>query len=239
MGDARGPAGGHPGTGCGRSGRLDDRPYLILRYYEPAADGLADPWTWLGRYGRAIGRLPLAGAPDAVFSRFGRDLPAAWRAHLVYNLDALGPDDPLRRDGAYRAEHLPTLRAMLRELQAEPFDFGLAHGDLAPRNLIDPARPAAPVLLDWGAASTGPAPWTDLQQVYQWAVHDRTIPLTALADFAAAAGTPMTEATEQMLLRLTVLRFLDLARWALERRPELYADYLAACAAGIRFALRP
>ncbi|PXA72153.1 aminoglycoside phosphotransferase family protein [Cryobacterium arcticum] len=221
------------------SGRLDDRPYLILRYCEPAADGLADPWTWLGRYCRAIGRLPLAGAPGAVFSRFGRDLPTAWRAHLVYNLDALGPDDPLLRDGAYRAEHLPGLRAVLRELQAESFDFGLAHGDLAPRNLIAPVSAAAPVLLDWGAASTGPAPWTDLQQVYQWAVLDRTITPAALAAFAAAAGIPMTEATERMLRRLTVLRFLDLARWARERRPELYAGYLAACAAGIRFTLRP
>ncbi|MCU1447695.1 aminoglycoside phosphotransferase family protein [Cryobacterium sp.] len=221
------------------SGRLDDRPYLVLQYCEPAVDGLADPWTWLGRYARSVGRLPLAGAPEAVFSRFGRDLPAAWQAHVAYNLDSLGADDPLRRDGAYAVEHRPALRALLAELQAEPFDFGLAHGDLAPRNLIAPARPAAPVLLDWGAAGTGPAPWTDLQRVYQSAVHDRTITPAALADFAAAAGTPMTEATERVLLALTVLRFLDLARWARERRPELYSDYLVACTAGIRTALRP
>ncbi|MGY4858829.1 aminoglycoside phosphotransferase family protein [Cryobacterium sp. AP23] len=220
------------------SGRLDGRPYLVLQYCEPMLDGPADPWTWLGRYARSVSRLPLDGAPEAVFSRFGRDLPAAWRAHLAYNLDALGADDPLQRDGAYSAGERSGLRALLTDLQTAPFDFGLAHGDLAPRNLIAPLRPAAPVLLDWGAASTGPAPWTDLQQVYQWAVHDRTIAPAALAAFAAAAGTPMTEATERTLVRLTVLRFLDLARWARERRPELYPDYLAACAAGIRATLR-
>ena len=95
------------------------------------------------------------------------------------------------------------------------------------------------MLLDWGTATTGPAPWTDLQRMYQWAVHDHSITPAALADFAAAAGTPMTAATERVLVRLTVLRYLDLARWARERRPELYADYLAACSAGIRTALRP
>ena len=70
-------------------------------------------------------------------------------------------------------------------------------------------------------------------------MHDQTVPRAALDDFAAAVGLPLTDDTERMLVRLTVLRVLDLARWARERRPDLYPDYLAACAAGIHAALRP
>jgi aminoglycoside phosphotransferase (APT) family kinase protein len=221
------------------SGLLDDVPFLVLRYCEPAAAGPDDPWTWLGRYARWVPDVPLAGAPDAGFSRFGRDLPTAWRAHLAYNLEALDADDPLLHDGGYTAGQQPLLRVLLTELGSARFEHGLAHGDLAPRNLVSRGGTEAPVLLDWGTATVGPAPWTDLQRVYQWAVHDRSVPRTALVDFAAAAGVPPTGETERMLVRLTVLRYLDLARWARDRRPDLYADYLTACAAGIRTALRP
>jgi aminoglycoside phosphotransferase (APT) family kinase protein len=221
------------------SGFLGDVPFLVLRYCEPAASGPDDPWTWLGRYARSVGALPLADAPDAVFSRFGRDVPAAWQAHLEYNLDALDVDDPLLHDGGYAAEQQPGLRVLLTELRSVRFEHGLAHGDLAPRNLVSRGRAEAPVLLDWGTATVGPTPWTDLQRVYQCAVHDRSIPRAALADFAVAAGLPLTGETQRMLVRLTVLRYLDLARWARERRPDLYAGYLADCAAGIRTALGP
>jgi aminoglycoside phosphotransferase (APT) family kinase protein len=221
------------------SGVLDDVPFLVLEYLEPAAVHPENPWAWLGRYAHAVSGVPLTGAPDAVFSRFGRDLPAAWHAHLAYNLDALDDHDPLLHNGGYSKKQQPALRALLTELGSARFEHGLAHGDLAPRNLISRGSTEAPVLLDWGTASVGPAPWTDLQRVYQWAVHDQTVPPAALVRFAAAAGLPLTDDTERMLVRLTVLRFLDLARWARERRPDLYPDYLAACAAGVHAALRP
>jgi aminoglycoside phosphotransferase (APT) family kinase protein len=221
------------------SGLLDDVPFLVLEYIEPAVAAPENQWACLGRYARAVSGVPLTEAPDAVFSRFGRDLPAAWQAHLAYNLGVLGTDDPVLHDGGYTIEQQSALRALLTELGSARFEHGLAHGDLAPRNLIWRGRTEEPVLLDWGAASVGPAPWTDLQRVYQWAVHDQTVPRAALDDFAAAAGLPLTDDTERMLVRLTVLRFLDLARWARERRPDLYPDYLAACSAGIHAALRP
>jgi aminoglycoside phosphotransferase (APT) family kinase protein len=39
----------------------------------------AEVWRTLGRYARIINAIPLDDAPDALFSRFGRDLPAAWQ----------------------------------------------------------------------------------------------------------------------------------------------------------------
>src|SRR5690606_28129773 len=129
----------------------------------------------------------------------------------------LDADDRLLYDGAYRREDQPLLRALISHLSTAHFDFGLAHGDLAPRNLISCGRESPPVLIDWGTATTGPAPWTDLQRVYQWAVHDESISHEALTDFAIAAGTPLDSITLRRLAQLTVLRFLDLARWARDR----------------------
>ncbi|MFP3393791.1 phosphotransferase, partial [Brevibacillus sp. SIMBA_076] len=89
-------------------------------------------------------------APGALFSRFGRDLPAAWEEHLSYNVSALADDDALIALGVYAPGQLGRLRGILRSLRDVPFSFGLCHGDLAPRNLIE--REGGEVLIDWGAA---------------------------------------------------------------------------------------
>jgi hypothetical protein len=60
----------------------------------------------------------------------------------------------------------PQLRAVLRRLHTLEPAFGLAHGDLAPRNLLFPYA-GAPVLIDWGSASAGPIPYGDLLPVYE------------------------------------------------------------------------
>lgn len=190
--------------------------FLLLEYWSPEGE-LADPWRALGERAVAVARIPLADAPDDLFPRFGRDLPAAWRAHVRYNVEALGPEDPLL--GSYPAADRERIRELIAPLEAYPFAHGLAHGDLAPRNLIP--RSGGPALIDWGAATTGPAPWTELQRVYQ------EQPSDALAAFAAGAGIPLDADTRSLLHRLTVLRTLDLARWAREHRPDLAADYAA------------
>ncbi|NQX26429.1 phosphotransferase [Microbacteriaceae bacterium VKM Ac-2854] len=189
---------------------------LVLEYWAPQGE-LTDPWRRLGALAAAVARIPLDSAPDALFSRFGRDLPAAWRAHVRYNVAALTPDDPLL--GAYPAADRERLRELIAPLAFAPFAHGLAHGDLAPRNLIP--RAAAPALIDWGAASTGPAPWTELQRVYQ------EQPPDALAAFAVGAGVTLDSDILALLHRLTVLRSLDLARWAREHRPDLAPAYAA------------
>ncbi|WP_286346165.1 phosphotransferase family protein [Frondihabitans sucicola] len=213
-------------------GLEDGVPFLVSDYLHPAEQGVERPWSWLGGYARALGDIDVRGAPASLFSRFGRDLEAAWSSHVRYNRDALTPDDLLLRDGAYSAHALPFLRRQLDDLSARRFRFGLAHGDLAPRNLLSRGADQPPVLLDWGAATTGPTPWTDAQRVFEWAFCERTISRSAYEEFAAAAGVngPTDERT---LLSMVVLHLLDVTRWAHDRRPDLYDDYVARCRSGL------
>ncbi|MGI3784698.1 MAG: aminoglycoside phosphotransferase family protein [Janthinobacterium lividum] len=141
------------------TGLLDARPYLVVEYVAPYRSQDVDhAWRWLGRYAARVASIRVDEAPDAVFSRFGCDLRRAWRAHLGYNLDALTAQDPLLEDGVYRQADRTRLRASVERLTTMDFAFGLAHGDLAPRNLVPRRPPLPPVLLDWGTATTGPPP---------------------------------------------------------------------------------
>ncbi|MEJ7662246.1 MAG: aminoglycoside phosphotransferase family protein [Hymenobacter sp.] len=146
-------------------GLFEGVPHLVLRFVPGrVGEHLRGPHLWriLGEYARIIQQiLPGPEAPPALFSRFGREPEAAWHAHLAYNLRELTPDDPLLRLGGYPLREQPRLRAMMEELAGKQLTFGLSHGDLALRNLVvEPGR--QPVLLDWGSASVGPAPHTDL-----------------------------------------------------------------------------
>jgi hypothetical protein len=208
------------------TGHLNHRPYLVLDYIQPQeGQSIDDSWRWLGRYATVMSAVPLDEAPQEIFSRFGRDLPTAWRAHLDYNLEALSGTDPLIADGIYRPKERGRLRALIEQLRSVDFPFGLAHGDLAPRNLIPRRAPSPPVLLDWGTATSGPALWTDLQRVYAWWKHDQTISRAALDQFAIGAGVTLDRQAMAVLEQLSAARFLDLARWARERRPDLYQQY--------------
>ena len=206
-------------------GELEGRPYLVLKYVAPnAAHVQGGTWQWLGRYAARLAMVPLDDAPTGVFSRFGRDLRSAWRAHLQYNLDALSSQDPLLDDGVYPREGRDRLRVLIEQLMLVDFRHGLAHGDLAPRNLVPRRSPLPPILLDWGTATTGPAPWTDIQRVFAWTRYDRLVDELALAQFAEGAGVGLDKQATTGLEQMSAVRFLDLARWARERRPDLYRE---------------
>ncbi|ROP65299.1 phosphotransferase family protein [Curtobacterium sp. PhB115] len=205
-------------------------PFTVSEYVEPDPRGIARPWTWLGAYARAVGRIPLRDAPPSLYSRFGADLEHAWSAHLHYDLAALDGDDRLHRDGAYVSAD--EMRDLIGRLESERFDLGLAHGDLAPRNLISRGPLAPPVLIDWGAAETGPTPWTDARRVVEWAFIDESISRQEHDEFMVSAGLD-SDADHRTLVSMTVLHLLDVTRWALERRPDLYGEYLARCRTGI------
>nr|WP_231747796.1 aminoglycoside phosphotransferase family protein [Auraticoccus cholistanensis] len=229
---SRAAAVGIPSPGVVACGRLDELPYLVLEHVEAAAEPVRRPWCWLGRYAATIATVPVdATAPDSLFSRFGRDLPAAWRQHLEYNIEALGDDDPLAGT-VYRPEDAPQLRAELKALRAERFRFGLAHADLAPRNLVSRGADEAPVLIDWGNVTTGPAPWTELHRVHQMAV-DGAITPADFCDFAEGVDVDLVTA-RPLLERLSVLSHLDLVRWARDQRPELTPTYEDAARRGLR-----
>ncbi|MBF4585146.1 aminoglycoside phosphotransferase family protein [Curtobacterium sp. VKM Ac-2887] len=211
-------------------GIQDGVPFIVSEYVEPDPRPIDHPWTWLGSSARTVASIDLGEAPASLFTRFGTDLARAWSAHLAYNSAALVADDPLRRDGAYNSAG--ALRRHFERLAAEHFAFGLAHGDLAPRNLIARGPGRAPVLIDWGAAETGPSPWTDARRVFEWAFVDATISRAEYDEFTAAAGLA-TPADHAILASLTALHLVDVTRWAREQRPDLYAEYVDRCRVGL------
>ncbi|MFD3444269.1 phosphotransferase [Microbacteriaceae bacterium 4G12] len=223
-------------------GVLDGVPYSVQAFV-PGLSGTAlpaaDAWERLGRSAAAVsGIVPGEDAPGGLFSRFGRDLPAAWRAHLDYNRDALGEDDSLIALRVYKADQEPALAAAIGGLGDARLTFGLSHGDLAPRNLIV-RDDGEGVLIDWGGASAGPAPWTDLETVYRWHLADLPegfqVPVTAedVSAFARGCGVDLAAVTP-LLEALVLLHALDLARWAMDARPELLPHYATDAARAVR-----
>lgn len=88
------------------------------------------------------------------------------------------------------------------------------------------------MLIDWGAAETGPSPWTDARRVFEWAFVDGSISLQEHDEFAAAAGLA-SSADHRRLAVMTELHLLDVTRWALDKRPDLYSEYRDRCRAGL------
>lgn len=155
-----------------RHGCHDGTPFAVSEYVEPDSRPIADPWRRLGAAARTIGTIALDGAPPSLYSRFGTEPTTAWRAHVGYNVRSLDGDDPLLQAGAYTSA--AALRAVFEPLGVRAFEHGLAHGDLAPRNLLSRGPDVDPVVIDWGAAEVGPAPWTDARRVFAWAHLDRS-----------------------------------------------------------------
>lgn len=213
-------------------GVVGDRAVMV---HEHAADAgpVERPWSVLGQYTRRFVDVPLEDAPDGLFNRFGRDVPHAWAQHVDYNLAKLVDDDPLLRDGAYAPHQQPALRALLEEHRTTRLTYGLTHGDLHPRHLLSPGDGRPPVLIDWGNVSTGPTPWTDLRHVLVLARVRNEVTEADLAEFAIGAGAPLDRATERVLVQMAVLQLLDVVRWALDRRPELYEHFLDECRTGL------
>jgi aminoglycoside phosphotransferase (APT) family kinase protein len=204
------------------SGSFSGIPYAVQRFVPHVArDRVSRPHLWrtLGRYARLINGLPVADdAPAGLFSRFGRDLPAAWRAHLAYNLEELTSGDPLLSLGVYPKEEQPRLRSMIAVLAGTPMRFGISHGDLAARNvLVSPD--GALVLIDWGSATCGPVPYTDLLTLHRNHDQDEDPSTDDLTAFGAGYGVDLREIgpTLEAVRRLAAL---DLVRWAAERRPD-------------------
>ncbi|MFJ3034910.1 aminoglycoside phosphotransferase family protein [Curtobacterium pusillum] len=212
-------------------GRHDGTPFLLSEYVEPDPRPITEPWRRLGAAARAIGTIALVGAPPSLFSRFGTDPATAWRAHVAYNVRSLDGDDPLLQAGAYTSAS--ALRAAFEPLGIRAFEHGLAHGDLAPRNLLSRGPDAAPVVIDWGAAEVGPMPWTDARRVFGWWHLDREVSEQEFGAFAAAAGLGEPEVL-RTLGAMTALHLVDVARWARERRPDQYREYVAASRRGLR-----
>ena len=204
------------------AGVLDGVRYGVQGFVEHVgrdAVQARDLWETLGRAARKINELPVAAdAPAGLFSRFGRDLAAAWRAHLSYHLAQLTCEDRLPALGVYPLAEQPRLREVVLALAETPMAFGLSHGDLARRNVL--VRPdGALVLLDWGSASCGPVPYTDLLTLHHHHEQEDDPSASDLAAFGRGYGLS-PGAFEPTLAAMRQLAALDLVRWAAERRPD-------------------
>ena len=69
-------------------------------------------------------------------------------------------------------------------------------------------------------------------------MHDQTVSESALAQFADGAGVLLDVHARSLLEQMTAVRFLDLARWARERRPDLYDEYRQSSRQGLATILR-
>lgn len=213
---------GVPTAAVTASGVVHGVPYGVQRFVSGRLghdDASHASWSVLGCYGRVINDIkPDRAAPGTLFSRFGRDLEQAWLSHLEYNLEQLTLDDPLLRQGVYSRDRQRRLGETLGDLVSFPFRFGLSHGDLTPRNLIEPDT-GSPVLIDWGCASFGPVPWTDLLTLDRDARHAGGKDTHCLDAFLSAMDLNR-EAIWPTFEKFRQIQLLDLVRWAAEQRPE-------------------
>lgn len=160
-----------------------------------------------------------------MFTRFGSDPAAAWQATLAYHREQLGRDDPLLALGAYTTAQQDELRAAVALLAAREMAFGLSHGDPSTRNLIVPAT-GRPVLIDWGSATFGPVPFTDLVMVDRDAHTSGQPDAPRLRAFTQGLGLDWRSLGAE-LVAYRRLQQLDLARWAMDRRPDLLPAQIA------------
>jgi aminoglycoside phosphotransferase (APT) family kinase protein len=235
----RAAAQGVPGPEVVAHGVESGVPYLVETFVDgtPGHTGGLDGWRTLGSYARRVHRIALtADAPSGLFSRFGRDLPRAWRSHLDYNLKSLEPDDPLIDLGVYRREQQPALREVLARLGEQAMSFGLSHGDLSLRNLLLPAT-GPPVLLDWDTAAAGPTPDGDLLSLLRMHQTEGDPDHPALQAFAEGYGLDLAAVLPRLTDQL-VLGHLDLVRWAQDQRPDLLDQTVITSRAGIGRNLR-
>jgi aminoglycoside phosphotransferase (APT) family kinase protein len=213
--------------------------YLIETFIEGAFgddDVSVDTWRMLARYAQAVHQIPITlDAPAGLFSRFGRDLDAAWTNHLAYNIEHLSTTDPLLALSVYAPWQQKAIRAQLTGLRAAELTFGLCHGDLAPRNLIlPPSGPA--VLVDWGSAFAGPTPYGDLVPVAKAVLTDGNPTRSEFNAFAAALGAASVT-TDQILYPMVLLSALDLVRWALDNRGDRVAEIAASSRTIIQYVI--
>lgn len=225
----RAAAHGIPSPRVVATGELHGVPYLVQEFVAGARGPdrrSLELWRALGAYTRALPSIPVDdSAPGGLFSRFGRHLPEAWRSHVEYNLDQLTGDDPLLRLGVYGPGQQPCIRDRITALADRDLTLGLAHGDVSLNNVLVPDA-GPPVLIDWGSATTGPAPWDDVVAVRRNRVRDGTTD-QEWAAFADGCGvTPYHLAT--VVDELTLLSCLDLVRWALDRAPDRLDDLVTA-----------
>lgn len=217
---------GVPGPTVLAIGVVGALPYMIQTRV-PGVNGKEAPsrertrlWRELGRYARLIHSLPVTGFGDQLSDPaqgvFGSHTPT-WPDFISYNLDSLTPDDELIGLGMYTEAERGQIVGVFESLRAQPFQVGLSHGDLAPRNTI--REPSGRVsLLDWGCAEVHLVPHYDLTEMLRWHRPEGEV-MQAFRDGYGLSAAEFRALLPQ-IASLQLLKAFDLVRWALARSPE-------------------
>jgi fructosamine-3-kinase len=207
-------------------GEFGGTSYLVVRYVPGSRPDPGDSTAWraIGTFVAGLRAFPINEAPGDLFSRFGRDLDAAWESHLDYNLTSLVPEDPLIELGVYPSSWQRLLQKIVQSSAARKLHQGVIHGDLSHRNLVRNGDDY--MVIDWGTTSVGPVMWGDFECLYTWhLVPDVESPVSDEAWTRVLEGAGLTRAdAEPIVQELVVLHALDLVRWAIDQRPDRLAE---------------
>ncbi len=201
-----------------RRGFLDGWNYGIQTYEgEPLGEALAHGptvWHWLGETARTIGSIAISSFGDVLVDPKAGRFDGDWRNYVADNQADLRADSHL-------AELLELGSRGVRELEREfeviartSFEFGLAHGDLRPDNIVD--KHGRLTLVDWGCAHAHIVPHFELMEILRHHDSDSISVRAFLDGNALDRDWPRLRPEVE---RLMLLRAFDLVRWARDRKP--------------------
>ncbi len=199
-------------------GIWEDRAYTVSEFV-PGLNGAEKSevaWPILGEMLRKVHEID-GPAVDGIFED-ALSPQEHWQWTRELNTSMLGEFDPLHALHVYEREEAPAILRAFGDLEGVEFKFGLCHGDVTPRNLIL-ADQGPPALIDWGCASFGAVPVSDLVQVRTQQLLNQNPSAFEWQDFLEGYG-PEARELSPLLPSLVLLKSFDLVRWAIDRCSE-------------------
>ncbi|MBG6240284.1 hypothetical protein IWX78_003281 [Mycetocola sp. CAN_C7] len=145
---------GIPSSPMVARGWLDGLSFLVVDYVAGNTPSASDPGAWrsIGRFASSLAKLDVSDAPEALFSRFGRDLDVARLAHLDYNREALSHGDALV------PRRLPPRRALTPPPHAGLASTTIASARTHPRRHVNAESPRGRAIHPHRLARRRPGP---------------------------------------------------------------------------------
>jgi len=214
---------GIPGPAVLKTGQLEGYDFMILQKLKGQNGSLLDHsaqtpiWKTLGQYSKrfqVIQGIKIAKEKDLSFHQ-------DWKAKLCYNIEQLHSKDSLVQDQVFNATEHQNIKAALNSILEKPFQFGLVHGDLHPRNVI--VQHPKIYLLDWGTAEIDVVPHTEIGNLLADSERSKT-DLDAFLEGMKISPTAFEDQYEDILV-INLLNSLDKYRWACGQTDVVLKDY--------------
>lgn len=217
------------------------RAYQIQSYVEgtPVADlkgasSLSENvkikvWQKLGEYTKKINSIPVTGWGENLLNETG-EFSDSWKKYVHYNIDSLNNNDELIRMGVLSEKTSNSVKRIFQSLLDKNFTFGLCHNDIALRNTIIDSEGII-YLLDWGTARAEIVPHCDLNEILSASKPDKK----TLQAFLDGYGISLHEfeLMKPELEELKLLNVIDTLRWAIDRKPENFEEYVTHARASV------